>query len=285
MTATSPLSVERRAGNLRLALRPDLGGCVAGFWHGETPILRSVEPALLAASRPSGSYPLVPYSNRIGHRRFRWLGKDYTTQPNFGDSPHSLHGVGWLQPWELVFADGETVIRLRHAADAHWPFPFEATQRFVLTPEALRVSMAITNSGDVAQPVGLGWHPYFPKREASRLDIDVAGRWMSGPDELPTNRLAQPGIVGPVHGFDFDNCFDGFDGVGRIHDEHLAIRLTSSARYLVVYTPQNKDYYCVEPVTHLNNAIQTDDPQSNGLVSLAPGQTFEAWMKIEVDAL
>ena len=36
---------ELHAGALRLALRPDLGGTVAGFWHRETPILRSTEPA------------------------------------------------------------------------------------------------------------------------------------------------------------------------------------------------------------------------------------------------
>ena len=32
---------ELRAGALRLALRPDLGGCVAGLWHHGVPVLRT----------------------------------------------------------------------------------------------------------------------------------------------------------------------------------------------------------------------------------------------------
>ena len=51
---------ELHAGALRLALRPDLGGAVAGLWHGTTPILRSSEPAALSAVREAAMYPLVP---------------------------------------------------------------------------------------------------------------------------------------------------------------------------------------------------------------------------------
>lgn len=86
---------ELRAGALRLALRPDIGGSIAGLWHGDLPVLRSTAPAQLALARSSGCFPLVPYSNRLGYRRFRWKGRDYSTAANFDDSPHSLHGVGW----------------------------------------------------------------------------------------------------------------------------------------------------------------------------------------------
>ena len=72
---------------------------------------------------PSGCYPLVPYSNRLGYRRFRFKGKDYQTAPNFDDNPHSVHGVGWKRPWEIVSNGAtEAVLRYRHEADEHWPF-------------------------------------------------------------------------------------------------------------------------------------------------------------------
>src|SRR6478609_2875683 len=160
MTGTTNPSIETQpfelhAGALRLALRPDLGGCIAGLWHRDTPILRSADPAALSASRPSGAYPLVPYSNRLGYRKFRWKGQDYTTRPNYGDNPHSLHGVGWLRPWEIVSSSAlEVVLRLRHGGDADWPFPFDATQYFTLTPQSMSVQMVITNTAEVAQPVG-----------------------------------------------------------------------------------------------------------------------------------
>ena len=288
MTGSSNVSLELQpfelhAGALRLALRPDLGGCIAGFWHRDTPILMSAEPASMTASRPSASFPLVPYSNRLGYRKFRWKGHDYTTRPNFGDNPHSLHGVGWLRPWEIVSSSVlEVVLGYVHTPDADWPFAFEARQYFTLTPQAMSVQMVFTNTADVAQPVGLGWHPYFPKRARSRLHIELSDRWDSDATQLPTRKVAQPGIDSDVSHLSYDNCFEGWKGAARIRDEKFSLQLSSSLPYLVVYTPPDRDYFCVEPVSHLSNAIHMADPAAHGLRTLAPGESFEASMKLEV---
>ncbi|MEO7008687.1 MAG: aldose 1-epimerase, partial [Caldimonas sp.] len=98
---SSTPNFELHSGALRLALRPDLGGAIAGLWHRDMPILRSVEPAALGGARAAACYPLVPYSNRLGFRHFRWKGAEYATQPNFDASPHSLHGVGWMRRWDI----------------------------------------------------------------------------------------------------------------------------------------------------------------------------------------
>ena len=286
MPASTP-SFELHAGALRLALRPDLGGCIAGFWHRETPILRSTEPSALTASRPSGCYPLVPYSNRLGYRRFRWKGQDHTTQPNFGaDNPHSVHGVGWLRAWEIESSSAqEVVLRYAHRPDADWPFAFEARQYFMLTPNSLSVQMVFANTADVAQPVGLGWHPYFPKRSRSRLHIELSHRWDSDATQLPVRKVAQPGIDSDVSHLAFDNCFDGWHGPARIRDEKFSLQLSSSLQYLVVFTPQEKDYFCVEPVSHVSNAIHMADPAAHGLRSVPAGETTEAAMRLEVTVL
>ena len=63
------------------------------------------------------------------------------------------------------------------------------------------------------------------------------------------------------------------------------MQLTSSLPYLVVYTPHAKDYFCVEPVSHVRNAIHMADPAHHGLLTLEPGQTTEAWMKVDVTPL
>ena len=283
-------SFELHAGALRLALRPDLGGCIAGFWYRDTPILRSTEPSALTASRPSGCYPLVPYSNRLAYRRFRWKGHDYTTQPNFGtngnESPHSLHGVGWLRAWEIESSSAqEVVLRYVHRADADWPFAFEARQYFTLTPNSLSVQMVFANTADVAQPVGLGWHPYFPKRSRSRLHIELSHRWDSDATQLPVRKVAQPGIDSDVSHLAFDNCFEGWHGPARIRDEKFSLQLSSSLPYLVVFTPQEKDYFCVEPVSHVSNAIHMADPAAHGLRTVAAGETTEAAMRLEVTVL
>lgn len=281
--ASTAHSFELHAGALRLALRPDLGGCIAGLWHRETPILRSAEPVALASSRAAASYPLVPYSNRIGYARFRWKGHDHTTRPNFDGIPHSVHGLGWQRPWETVSSSAtELVMRLRHAGDADWPFSFEATQYVTLTPQAMHLEMIVTNLADVAQPIGLGWHPYFPKRARSRLHIDCAERWDSDAAGLPVRKVAQPGIDSDVIHLDFDHCFDGWRGAARIRDERFSLQLTSSMQRLVIYTPQTKDYFCVEPVSHVSNAIHMADPLAHGLVSVAPGGSTRGWMQLDI---
>ena len=278
--------LELQAGALRLALRPDIGGSIAGLWRGDVAVLRSTPAVDLDTARRSASFPLVPYSNRLGYRRFRWLGQEHTTLPNFdAGNPHSLHGVGWQRAW-AVSARSATSATLdyMHKPDHHWPFAFAAQQRFELSEDALTLHLSITNSGGMPQPVGLGWHPYFPKRSHSRLHVELSERWDSDASGLPTRRVPQPGIDGDVAHLAFDNCFEGWSGAARIRDDKLSMKLTSSLPYLVVYTPATSPYYCVEPVSHVSNAIHMAEPAAHGLRTLAPGATFEAWMKLEVAA-
>jgi len=277
------MSFELHAGALRLAVRPDLGGVVAGLWHRQTPILRSTEPGMLEQSRAAAMYPLLPYSNRLGYRRFRWKGHDYTTRANVADSPHSMHGIGWQRPWQILSSNAvELVLGLDHTGDDDWPFAFEARQYFELAPDSLTVRLQFTNRAAVEQPVGLGWHPYFVKRQRSRLHIDVSGRWESDATRLPTRKVAQPGIDADVSHLEFDHCFDGWHGPARIRDERFSLQLVSDLEHLVVYTPHDKEYFCVEPVSHVSNAIHMAEPASHGLAGLAPGETLEASMRLEV---
>jgi aldose 1-epimerase len=279
-------SLELRQERLRLVLRPDLGGCIAGLWQGDVPVLRSTEAAELASSRLSGCYPLAPYSNRLGYRRFRWGGQDHTTAPNFDDNPHSVHGVAWQRPWQVLsHSDAQAELSYTHTPDAHWPFAFVARQRFVLSADALEVHLGFTNTAAHPQPVGLGWHPYFPKRSRSRLHIELTDRWESDASGLPTRRVAQPGIDNDVAHLSFDHCFEGWRGAARLRDEKLSLKLTSSLPYLVVFTPEQKPYYCVEPVSHVSNAIHMADPAAHGLRTVAPQATLDAWMKLEISAL
>ena len=173
---------------------------------------------------------------------------------------------------------------LTHVANAHWPFNFDATQSFELSANTLTLRMTLTNIDARTQPAGLGWHPYFPKRSRSRLHVECSQRWESDPGtQLPTRRVTQGGIDGEVRHLDFDNCFEGWKGPANLRDEKLALKITSSLPYLVVFTPPSRDYFCVEPVSHVNNAIQMADPAAHGLVALPAGETMEAWMTIEVN--
>jgi aldose 1-epimerase len=50
----------------------------------------------------------------------------------------------------------------------------------------------------------------------------------------------------------------------------------------VIYTPRDKPYFCVEPVSHVSNAIHMAEPARHGLVTLQPTQAMSAWMRLAI---
>jgi len=284
--ATPAGRLELESGQLRMAVRADLGGAIAGLWYGGSPVLRSTEPELLRGPRESACFPLVPYSNRLAFRRFEWQGRTHRTLTNFDGSPHSLHGVGWLRPWEVAARSREKLeLAYRHEPDEHWPFAFEARQAFVLAPQGLCAELTLMNTDVADQPAGLGWHPYFPNRPGSRLLIDVNARWECDELQIPTLRVGHAGIDAEVAQLALDHCFEGWRGPALICSDQFVLRLDSNLRYVVVFTPARQGHFCVEPVSHVNDAIHFSDPAAHGLHCLRPGQSISARMTLDVEAL
>jgi aldose 1-epimerase len=279
------------SGALRCELNPALGGCVAGLWFGDQQVLRSTPAAELQSVRVSGSYPLVPYSNRIGYRKLHWAGRDYELPQNFAPEPHTIHGVGWERGWVVEESnDTHAVLVYRHSADASWPFAFDSSQTFSLSGDTLEMQMSITNRAAVAAPAGLGWHPYFAKSAESQLQFAAASRWEMGEDKLPTHRLANTGLDTDCKSLEVDHCFDGWSGSLRLTEAGLRITVTSDLNCLVVFTTPVRDSIALEPVSHVNNALaltqQTgQSAESLGVRVLQPGETFTASMRIQVEPL
>lgn len=282
-----PLTLHCNA--LRCELKPELGGCIAGLWLGDVPVLRSTPAADLHSVRLSASYPLVPFSNRIGHATLQWQGTDHPLVKNWAPDAHAIHGVGWERPWGVLEAS-ETfaLLSYEHKADAAWPFDFDASQAFQLEAGALELSLSITNQSAVSAPVGLGWHPYFVKRANSRVVFTATGRWEMGADKLPTQRSPSTGVSAECAALEVDHCFDGWNGVATLQDEVLRTTLTSSLSRLVVYTTPARDSIAIEPVSHVNNAMnmlaQTGaSADALGVCVLQPGQTFSCTMRMAVE--
>src|SRR5579862_1048126 len=103
----APALIELAAGPVRVVLSPAAGGAIARFAVERTgalvDVLRPAGAAALAGTnaRALGSYPLVPFSNRIDHAGFRFDGRDYRLNRNFLPEPHAIHGDGWQQAWQV----------------------------------------------------------------------------------------------------------------------------------------------------------------------------------------
>lgn len=283
MSRSDPIPLELYRHAWRLALRPDLGGCVAGLWWQGHPVLRSTEPAALTEARRAASYPLVPYSNRIADGCLPWQGREHALRLNVAGSPHSMHGVGFQRAWTVTHRTADAVeLRLLHQPDEDWPFAFEACQRIMLLPRGVRFELSATHRGPQVAPMGLGWHPFFLKRAGSHLRAEVQGRWEMDERKLPAQHRPCAALDAAVEALDLDHCYTGWSGQAHLHDEVFDLRLCSSTRYLVIFTPPARPDYAVEPVSHANDAFHRDDPLAHGLVALADGQTASAWMQIDL---
>ena len=284
-----PRMIELRAGDLLCRIEPALGGCIAALKLGGVPVLRDAASPLTTA-RQAGSYPLVPFSNRVGHARLRWEGTLYPLVRNNGDEPHAIHGVGWQRPWHVLDSGPDfALLSYEHKADESWPFAFDSSQGFRISAGSLELTLSITNQSARPAPAGLGWHPFFMKRARSHVRFRAGGRWEMDSDKLPTGRVASSGIDADCAALDVDHCFDGWDGTVALRDEVFDIRLSSNLSRLVVFTHPRREHIAIEPVSHVNNALalaaQGMDPAQLGLVTLGAGESLSAQMTIEVERI
>ena len=268
-------------------IEPQLGSCISGLWLDGVPVLRSTSETPPSA-RQSGCYPLVPFSNRIERATLQWKGTSHPLVSNNAPEPHAIHGVGWERPWTVLEGDHSFVmLAFEHAADAAWPFAFDSSQTLRLRGQALELTLSLTNQSREPAPAGLGWHPYFVKRAGSRIAFQASGRWEMGPDKLPTVRGPSEGLNADCTSLDVDHCFDGWNGVVTVRDALVDISVRSNLSRLVVFTTPTRDTVAVEPVSHVNNAINLvaagADPAALGLHTLLPGETVTVQMSIEVE--
>ncbi len=270
--------------HLRLALVPSLGGSILrldsvtekGVW----PVLRGAERTLRTVLE-MGSFPLVPYSNRIRGGRFSFRGREVRIAPNMPPDPSPLHGHGWLGAWDVVSSGGASAeLRFLHEP-GEWPWRYEAWQRFALTDHALDIRLGCRNLSDDPMPCGLGQHPYFHCTAGTRLDTEVEGAWEIDENVLPTGRVPATGRYDlrdrAVCGQGLDHGFDGWKGraVIRTPGAPFAIEMSSpDASCFQLYSPPEGGLFVAEPVTHANAALNAPEAEwaRLGLRVLEPGE-------------
>jgi aldose 1-epimerase len=139
------------SGHAACVIYPELGGSIGGWTIGAQAMVRSASPAAIAAHEPRGmaSFPLVPFSNRIGHGQFGWNGQTVALTPNFAPELHAIHGVGWTSVWTAAAqSESSVTLTLNHRADARWPWDFSASQHIILTEDRLILALTARNDAD-----------------------------------------------------------------------------------------------------------------------------------------
>ena len=300
LTARAPDAalLSLHAGALTLELAPAVGGAIARFYSTQDEYvqhwLRPATAAAIAAGDVEGmaSFPLVPFCNRIRQGRASFDGRQIALAPNRGNSPHTIHGNGWQQPWRVTAHDTQSAqLEMTHDGQ-DWPYRFHATQLMTLREDRLTVTIEVENRDTVPMPLGLGHHPYLPDRRHARLTVDVKAMWGGDAEVMPTTLQTPPLLQQLRSGVALaevvqDNNFTGWRHHAQVDwpavaERSRAARLVLGADapldYFVLYSPAEHDFFCIEPVSNCTDWLNlTDHPaeQIGGRV-VAPGEYARA---------
>jgi aldose 1-epimerase len=247
--------------------------------------------AAAPAVREHASFPLMPFSNRIGAGRFSFAGTHYELPRDTHDPRHALHGNALYAAWG-VQRTGPAAARLMldycpgQGDVPFFPFAYRATQHYRLLPDALCIGMRLRNTDARPFPAGFGHHLYFPRHNGAVLRFLAAGHWRNGPDGLPaaaSTALREGFAAGEVIGTRaLDNCFFGWDGLAEIAYPQMgyALRLTATPalRHAVLFVPQAQNAFAFEPVSHATDAVNR--PHTGGMRILTPGETMTATIRL-----
>lgn len=281
-------AIELTLDGLHVSVGPKQGGRLLAFYSLEDDGSRWdwMRPAPSPSSDPRecASFPLVPFSNRIAGARFSYDGRLITLHRNFPPEPHAIHGMGWEEDWDIVHRDEAALeLSFEETGTRSWPWSYTATQRFLLTEHGLQIELHLTNTSDAIMPAGLGMHPYFPAYSDTTLSLSAGGVIEKDESGLPDRVLSDHKALkilqtgGPLP-LGLDTGLEDWTGTARIDwpDAGKSLQITAPGTdRAVFYSPVGRDYFCLEPVTHVTNAVNAlpdgirDD---GGLRHLEPGE-------------
>ncbi len=205
---------------------------------------------------------LYPTPNRILNNVFTFEGKDVASK---------MHGLVRKCPFEMGDiinkADCTSVTgRLSFApqTELYKGFPYDSTLIVTINvfDNAVEWKYTVENNGSVNLPYSFALHPFFVKTNRTKIKASVNAVMEMNQDCYPSGYLLPPKVQGVnineitnvehIH-YDHVFCVDDNMRSAEIFYPSFGTMLTlaTSEEFgrLVVYTPEHKDFFCVENQT------------------------------------
>lgn len=271
-----------------------------------------------------GGALLFPFANRIlgplsvdkqtGEHfvTAKWHGRSVRLPANWqGKRPgaplHAMHGEMLAAKADDVqltpSPDGGTVSATYHLnSEGSWFSTNDVKVTVTLTRDAITVELNATNTGQQAEPVGVGWHPYFqlPSGLRANARLHVPARMRAEvnnyDDVFPTGKLLP--ITGTPYDFNavegaplpdtlVDDCFVHLErnpqgyAVSEIRDlgTNYGMRITAMTplvRAIQVYSPTDKSFIALEPQFNYGDPFGSEwHGMDTGMVTVEPGKSVD----------
>jgi aldose 1-epimerase len=247
------------------------------------------------AERPTrfGCPILFPFPGQVRGARYRWEGVEHTLRPNVPAQPGYGHGFAAHLPWQIeqVAADriAATFLTTRDLPGgeraAGYPFAVQVRLSLHLGEQGLIITLAATNEGATAAPVGLGLHPYFAigalGGDRAKVRVDLPGQYEHIlADGVPTGerravehaQVQLPPLGEMLHvprtalGSDLTATLRGQAGGFQV-----ALTFAEGVRDILLFAPPTENSVSVEPLSQPPGAASQPTGHADGLVGLAPG--------------
>lgn len=273
----------------RLECEPGKGGVLRSLtWFGRD-VLRAAG-ANCDDPLQTAMFPLVPFSNRLSEDVVV-NGRPVCLPRYLQDCDLAIHGFGWQKEWQVEQLTKRTIRIALEDSHSPWPSAYRAEQELSVGKDGFVVKLTLTNNGTDPLPAGIGFHPYFP-REDCLMTINVGSKWERDELGLPFQPVSsgweQHDHVS-VACQRLDHSFSRWNGVAQLRwpTRNLGVELTTdqSLRELVIYSPK-EDFFCLEPVSHLTNAMfANEETKRRGWRVLDPGCKMTGTMRLRARRL
>jgi galactose mutarotase-like enzyme len=212
--------------------------------------------------------------------------------------------------------DGGRAQGVFHAGDygGRWPSKTDVTISALLNSRSIELTVVATNVGDVAEPIGIGWHPRFAifGGDRAQLHLRIPGSMRA---EVRDKAKGQPtGTLIPVAATPYDFTMAGGARLGTmslddafvsLHQDLLdngptvemsdpgsgyGLRLTAlspTIKSMRVVAPASGDYVSIEPDYNYPDPFGREwgKQPDTGMVVLQPGQSTEWKVRLELYAV
>jgi aldose 1-epimerase len=291
----------------QVGILPQTGASVAfgRVWRGFEwmDVLRPTPQADYGNSSNCASFVMIPWSNRIRAARFRFRGHDYQLEISNAQEGLAIHGDVRQRPWQVAHSDDQRLnltFDSRDHDNVNFPFAFSARAQYWLEGADFVMGLSLRNEDSQPFPAGFGHHPYFVRPESAMgvlLEIPC-DHYYEMTDAMPdgeavplVDRLDYRNLR-PIDDSTLNDLFTGRQSAvsGRVIYPawNTEITITSDPIYshTIVYAPQGRPFFAVEPVTNANdgfNLYERNVP-GTGVFVLEPGEEQSGLIRLQTRA-
>jgi len=274
-----------------------------------------------------GSAFLVPYPNRIRGKlsadgktlTTAWDGHPLTLPANnMGKNSdaerHAMHGLILKAKTDDVHVKdipgGKEVTGVIHAGNfgGHWFSKTDLDVTITLTAEAVDASIVAHNVGSEAEPIAIGWHPYFalPSGDRTQVRIHIPGSNLAEVDNY--DNVFPTGKIKPVDGTQYDlRAADGVALAKNFYDDNWSklewkngvvtvkvidpaakygvaiLGLSPEIKTIQMYAPPAMQFVAIEDQFNFANPFGKEwGKMDTGMVTLKPGQSTKWHVRLHV---